>query len=192
MQSMAKDAARQSAPWKEGQNWWVVAIEGIVALIIGLYIVVDPDRASDLIRVLIAVVLLVVSVGQIVDGFRMRGLPSSPWGTLRGGVGATVALLTLLSGWSDFIAPAGARQMLAIGLLAYGIIGIVSLIFTFQSTGFKIAAVITDILTIVLGILLLIAEAGDTGSVRLLGAVAIIGGIAMLVYAWLLRSRTAA
>jgi uncharacterized membrane protein HdeD (DUF308 family) len=192
MQSRARDAARQSAPWREGQSWWVVAIEGTVALIIGLYIVVDPQRASDLIRMLIAVVLLAVSLGQIVDGFRLRGLPSSPWETLRGGVGATVALLTLLSGWSDYIAPTGARQMLAIGLLAYGVIGIVSLIFSFRSTGFKIAAVITDILTIVLGILLLIAEAGDTGSVRLLGAVAIVGGIAMIAYAWMLRSRSAA
>ena len=192
MHGMARDAARQSAPWRVGQSWWVVAIEGIVALIIGLYIAVDPQRASDLIRILIAIVLLVVSSGQIVDGFRLRGLPSSAWETLRGGVGATVAVLTLLSGWSDYIAPAGARQMLAIGLLAYGIIGIVSLIFTLRSTGFKIAAVITDILTIILGILLLIAEPGDTGSVRLLGAVAIVGGIAMLAYAWMLRNRAAA
>jgi uncharacterized membrane protein HdeD (DUF308 family) len=189
MQDIARDVARQTAPWKAGQSWWVVGIEGIVALIIGVYIVSDPFGASDLIRYLIAVVLLVDSAGHIVDGFRERGLASSPWETLRGGIGATVAVLTLLSAWSDSIGDSGARQLLAAGLLAYGVLGIVSLIFTFRSTGFKVAAIIADVLTIVLGILLLTASPGDTGGTRLLGAAAIVGGLALLGYSWYLRGR---
>jgi uncharacterized membrane protein HdeD (DUF308 family) len=191
MQDIAKDVARQTAPWRAGQSWWVAGIEGVVALVIGVYIVADPAAAADTIRFLIALVLLIVSIGQIVDGFRVRGLPSSPWAALRGGVGATVALLTLLSGWSDAVSNTGARQMLAIGLLAYGILGIGSLIFTFGSTGFKIAAVIVDVLTIVLGIILLTAETDNTGGVQLLGAVAIIGGLALLGYSWILRGQRA-
>lgn len=189
MQDIARDVARQTAPWKAGQSWWVVGIEGIVALVIGVYIVSDPVGASDLIRFLIAVVLLVDSAGHIVDGFRVRGLASSPWEALRGGIGATVAILTLLSAWSDSVEDSGARQLLAVGLLAYGVLGIVSLIFTFRSTGFKVAAIITDVLTIVLGILLLTASSGDTGGTRLLGAAAIVGGLALLGYSWYLRGR---
>lgn len=189
MQDIAKDVARQTAPWKAGQSWWVVGVEGIIALVVGVYIVTDPIGASDLIRFLIAVVLLVDSAGHIIDGFRGRGVSSAPWETLRGGIGATVAILTLLSAWSDFVENAGARQMLAIGLLAYGIIGIVSLIFTFRETGFNVAAAIADVLTIVLGILLLTARSGDTGSTRLLGAAAIVGGLALLGYSWYLRGR---
>ena len=190
MDDLARDVARQTVPWKELQSWWVVGVEGIVALLVGIFVVADPARASDWVRQLIALVLLVVSVGQIGDGFRARGQMTAPWATLRGGVGATVALLTLFSGWSDYIAPAGARQMLAVGLLAYGIIGIVSLIFTLRATGFKIAELIADVLTIVLGLLLLSAEADDTTGAQLLGGAAIIGGVALLIYAFSLWNRT--
>ena len=189
MQDIAKDVARQTSPWKAGQSWWVAGIEGIVALSIGVYVIADPFGASDVIRFLIALVLLLVSLGHIVDGFRDRGLASSPWETLRGGIGLTVAALTLLSAGSYYVTDNGARQMLAIGLLAYGILGIVSLIFTFRSSGFRIAALITDALTIVLGILLLSARSGDTAGTRLLGLAAIVGGIALLGYSWYLRGK---
>jgi uncharacterized membrane protein HdeD (DUF308 family) len=189
MQDIAKDVVRQTSPWKAGQSWWVAGIEGIVALSIGVYIVADPFGASDVIRFLIALVLLLDSLGHIVDGFRDRGLASSPWETLRGGVGVTVALLTLLSAGSYYVTDSGARQMLAIGLLAYGILGIVSLIFTFRAAGFRFASIITDALTIVLGVLLLTARSGDTGGTRLLGAAAIVGGIGLLGYSWYLRGK---
>ncbi len=191
MQDIAKDVVRQTSPWKAGQSWWVAGIEGIVALSIGVYVVADPFGASDVIRFLIALVLLLASLGHIVDGFRDERLASSPWETLRGGVGVTVAALTLLSAGSNYIMDTGARQMLAIGLLAYGILGIVSLIFTFRATGFRIAATITDALTIVLGILLLTASSGDTGGTRLLGVAAIVGGIGLLGYSWYLRGKPA-
>ena len=158
MQDIAKDVARQTAPWKPGQSWWVAGIEGIVALAVGVYIMADPFGASDLIRFLIALVLLLDSAGHIVDGFRSRDLTSTPWETLRGGIGATVAVLTILSAWSDYVADDGARQMLAIGLLAYGVLGLVSLIFTFRSNELRITALIADLLTIVLGVLLLSAR----------------------------------
>ncbi|HEX5992953.1 MAG TPA: DUF308 domain-containing protein, partial [Thermomicrobiales bacterium] len=187
MQDIAKDVAQQTVPWKAGQSWWVAGIEGIVALAVGVYIMADPFGASDLIRFLIALVLLLDSAGHIVEGFRSRDLSSTPWETLRGGIGATVAVLTILSAWSDYVADDGARQMLAIGLLAYGVLGLVSLIFTYRSTGFRTAAIIADLLTIVLGILLLSASSGDTGGTRLLGAAAAVGGIALLGYSWYLR-----
>jgi uncharacterized membrane protein HdeD (DUF308 family) len=192
MQDVARDMARQTAPWREGQSWWVVAIEGIIALTIGIYIVADAAGAGDTIRFLIALVLLVVSLEQIVAGFRSRLLPSAPWSTLRGGIGATAAVLTLLSAWSDDVGPIAARQMLAIGLLAYGILGIVELIFVQGPVREKIWAIIADALTIVLGILLLTADADDTGGVQLIGAAAILGGIALLGYSYVLFGRTRA
>src|SRR5215211_8415044 len=96
---------------------------------------------------------------------------------------------TYYSAGSDYVEDDGARQMLAIGLLAYGVLGIVSLIPTFRETGFKDAAIIADVLTIVLGILLLTARSGDTSGTQLLGAVAAVGGIALLGYSWYLRGK---
>jgi len=189
MQDIAKDGARQGAPWNVWQSWWTAGIQGIIALAVGVFMLANPRGASDVIRFLIALVLLLDSLGHIVDGFRNRSLSSSPWETLRGGIGVTVAVLTLLSAGSDFVEDDGARQMLAIGLLAYGALGIISLIFTFRSTRFNGAAIIADILAIVLGVLLLRARSGDTSATQLLGAVAAVGGIALLGYSWYLRGK---
>jgi uncharacterized membrane protein HdeD (DUF308 family) len=189
MQDNSKDVARQTAPWKAWQNWWTVGIEGIIALAIGVFMLANPTGASEVIRFLIALVLLLDSLGHIVDGFRNRSLSSSPWETLRGGIGVTVAVLTLLSAGSNYVEDDGARQMLAIGLLAYGVLGILSIIFTFRSTGFNGGAIIADVLTIVLGVLLLSARSGDTSATQLLGAVAAVGGIALLGYSWYLRGK---
>lgn len=189
MQDNAKDVARQTSPWKAWQNWWTVGIEGIIALAIGVFMLANPTGASDVIRFLIALVLLLDSLGHIVDGFRNRGLSSSPWQAFRGGIGLTVAVLTLLSAGSDYVADDGARQLLAIGLLAYGVLGLVSLIFTLRSTGFNGGAIIADVLTIALGVLLLSARSGDTRGTQLLGAVAAVGGIALLGYSWYLRGK---
>ena len=188
MQDNTKDGARQTAPWNAWQNWWTVGIQGIIALAVGVFMLANPAGASDVIRFLIALVLLLDSLGHIVDGFRNRG-PSSPWETLRGGIGVTVAVLTLLSAGSNYVEDDGARQMLAIGLIAYGVLGIVSLIFTFRSARFNGAAIIADILAIVLGVLLLSARSGDTSATQLLGAVAAVGGIALLGYSWYLRGK---
>jgi uncharacterized membrane protein HdeD (DUF308 family) len=191
MQHIAKDVARQSAPWTAGQSWWVVGVQGIIALAIGVFMLANPTGASDVIRFLIALVLLLAGLSQIVDGFRGRNLPSAPWEALRGGIGVTVAVLTLLSAGSDYVADDGARQMLAIGLLAYGLLGIISVIFTVRSAGLKGGAIIADVLTIVLGILLLSARSGDTSGTQLLGAGAALGGIALLGYSWYLRGKPA-
>ncbi len=191
MQDVSKELVGPTSLWKAGQSWWVVGIQGIIALAIGVFMLANPTGASDVIRFLIALVLLLASLGQIADGFRDRRLSSAPWEALRGGIGVTVAVLTLLSAGSDFVEDDGARQMLAIGLLAYGVLGIVSIIFTIRSTGFKGGAIIADVLTIALGILLLSARSGDTTGTLWLGAVAAVGGIALLGYSWYLRGKPA-
>ena len=189
MQDISKDLVRQTPLWKAGQSWWVVGVQGIIALAVGVFMLANPTGASDVIRFLIALVLLLDSLGHIVDGFRNRGRSSSPWATLRGGIGVTVAGLTLLSAGSNYVEDDGARQMLAIGLLVYGVLGIVSLIFTVRSARFNGAAIIADVLAIVLGVLLLRARSGDTSATQLLGAVAAVGGIALLGYSWYLRGK---
>ena len=180
----------QRTPWKPSQSWWLVGVEGIVALAIGIFIVARPADASDIIRNVIAAALLVMSVGQIAEGFRFWNRRLSPWVTLSGGIGATAALLTILANWSVYIPPAGARQILAVGLIGFALIGLVSLIFTIRTPDFKIAALILNLLAIALGVLLLRAEADETGGTQLLGAAAIVGGVALLIYGYTLWSRS--
>ncbi len=135
---------------------------------------------------IIAAALLLLSFVQIFEGFRFWNRPVSPWATLGGGVGVTAAVFTLLANWLPEISPAAARLMLAIGLAAFGIIGLVSLIFTVRSTGFKIASLIIDVLAIALGIFLYLAEEQNADRIKLLGLVAILGGAVLLIYGYYL------
>jgi uncharacterized membrane protein HdeD (DUF308 family) len=170
-------------------RFWVPLIEGLVALALGVYVVLFPQEAPVIVRSIIAAALLVLSFVQIFEGFRFWNRPVSPWATLGGGVGATAAIFALLANWLPEITPAAARLMLAIGLGAFGIIGLVSLIFTLRSTGFKIASLIIDVLAIALGVILYLAEEQNIERIRLLGLVALIGGVVLLIYGYYLWNR---
>ena len=171
-------------PW-----FWVPVIEGVVALALGVYIVLFPQDAPGVVRSIIALALLVLSALQIFEGFRFWNRSVSPWATLSGGVGATAAVFALLALWLPEITPAAARVMLAIGLAAFGIIGLVSLIFTLRSTGFKIASLIINLLAIALGVFLYLAEEQNPERVKMLGLVALLGGAILLAYGYFLWSR---
>lgn len=167
-------------------RFWVPVIEGVVALALGVYVVLFPADAPMIVRSIIAVALLMLSFVQIFEGFRFWNRSVSPWATLGGGVGATAATFTLLANWLPEFTPAAARLMLAVGLGAFGIIGLVSLIFTLRSTGFKIASLIIDVLAIVLGVFLYLAEEQNTERIKLLGLVALLGGAVLLIYGYYL------
>ncbi len=167
-------------------RFWVPLIEGVVALALGVYVVLFPEEAPVIVRSIIAVALLLLSFVQIFEGFRFWNRPVSPWATLGGGVGATAAIFTLLANWLPEISAAAARLMLALGLGAFGIIGLISLIFTLRSTGFKIASLIIDVLAIALGVFLYLAEEQNTDRIKLLGLVALLGGAVLLIYGYYL------
>lgn len=168
------------------QPWWAPGIEGIVAVIIGVFIVAQPEGAANLIRHLIALALLALSLGQVVAGFRFRQRSEAPWATLRGGVGGTVAALTFLAPVWWNLSEDATRQLLAIGLLGFGVLGIVASVAAVGARRFDAGAMVADALAIVLGVLLLNATAADVDRVRYLGWAAIAGGVALLVYSYTL------
>lgn len=185
----ASEQEHPTSGQKSTQRWWVVGIEGIAALAIGIFIVAKPADASDIIRLLIAAGLLGISLAQIVESFRFWERPGASWAMLGGGLGLAAALLTLFASYSVNIPPAGARQILALGLMAFGIIGVIGLlvgVVRSRSSGFKIATLIIDILAIAVGALLYLAEEHDTERTQLLGVAGIVGGAVLLLYAYML------
>jgi uncharacterized membrane protein HdeD (DUF308 family) len=185
----AFDVAREARPWRENQSWWVVGIEGLLVLLVGVFASVQPDNAATIIRQLIALVLLIVSAGQIIEGFRFRMSAAAPWATLRGGVGVTVAALTLISPLSQFIQSEGSRQILGLGLLAYGILGVVGALTVSGERRYRWGALGGDVLAIVLGFLTFTREPGDTGNLRFISWVLIVGGVVLLILAFLIWKR---
>jgi uncharacterized membrane protein HdeD (DUF308 family) len=187
----AFDVAREARPWRENQSWWIVGIEGLLVLLVGLFVALQPENAAGIVRQLIAFVLLIVSVGRIIEGFKFRTSPAAPWATLRGGVGITVAALTLLSPLSQYIQGDGSRQILGLGLLAYGILGVIGALAVSGDRRYQWGALGGDVLAIVLGFLTLTRDAGEMVSGRLITGVFIVGGVALLVLAFMVRNQAA-
>lgn len=50
MSQQALALARKGLPWRRGTAWWIVGIEGTALAIVGIYVVIEPDRSRDIIR----------------------------------------------------------------------------------------------------------------------------------------------
>ena len=185
----AFEVAREARPWRENQSWWVVGVEGLLVLLVGIFALAQPENAGGIIRQLIPFVLLIVSAGQVIEGFRFRGAAAAPWATLRGGVGITVAALTLVSPLSQFIEGNGSRQLLGLGLLAYGIIGVVAALAVSGERRYRWGALGGDVLAIVLGFLTFTRDPGETSNLQLISGLLIIGGVVLLILAFMIWQR---
>jgi uncharacterized membrane protein HdeD (DUF308 family) len=169
----------------------LVAIEGIVALAVGAYMVSAASDARDITRQLIAVVLLVNSFGLVANGLKNRVHPTAEFEAMRGGIGLAVGVIVLLENWSDYLSDDAARYILGLGLLAYGVLGLYGAIVAARGDeDLRTSAIVSVVLTVVLALLLLTGgdETGDD-RITLLGAVAVVIDLALVGYAlWLRRS----
>jgi uncharacterized membrane protein HdeD (DUF308 family) len=186
MTEQAKEMLTRSAPWRRGVGWPIVLIEGGVALCIGVYILAQPDDARDVVRQLIAAVLLVNGLLQVLAGFRLPQAPAAPYRILRGGVAATIGLIVSLEPISDYIEADASRVILALGGLAYGLLGLVEVVATREATGLRIGPLIAAGIWIVLAILFFTGDETDTTRLNLLGIVAVVFGLLLLAYAYYL------
>jgi uncharacterized membrane protein HdeD (DUF308 family) len=186
MTDQAKQMLTQSAPWRRGIAWPIILIEGIIALAIGVYILAQPDDAGDIVRQLIAAVLLVNGLLEILTGFRMPQAPATPYRILRGGIAATVGLIVTLEPISDYIESDASRVILAFGGLVYGVLGLVQVVATRETTGLRIGPLIAAGVWILLAILFFTGDETDNTRLNLLGTVAVVFGLLLVAYAFYL------
>jgi uncharacterized membrane protein HdeD (DUF308 family) len=172
---------------------WVTGVEGIVLVVLGLYLLLAPASAGTLIIQLIALVLLIQSVLQIAAGLRSRRLAADPYEMLQGGIGATVGLLIFLRGW---LVPTldgnSARTILGLGLLAFAIVGVVgALINRGEGDSWMGPVVTAGLLILLAAVLLTSSDSSALDRLAILGWIALIGGVVLLVLAWRARSKAA-
>lgn len=192
MTSRFDGVVRQGLPWRRGIPWWLVLVEGIIVLAIGLFLTVQPDAARSTVRGLIGAFLIFTSVLGIASGLRPanRNLPMAPFRLLRGGIGLLTGLVVVLQPIFDYVDADAARTILAVGLTLWGLIGLYAAFATHDEGGFRWNTVILSGLSIAFAIMLFRTSASDNPFVRPVGIVAIIIGAILLAYAYVLfRSR---
>jgi uncharacterized membrane protein HdeD (DUF308 family) len=191
MSERAMSIAREHAPWRAETPWWVIGVQGIVLVAIGLYLLLAPASAGPLIIQLIALWVLIESVLHIVAGLRDSANGADPYTMLQAGIGVTIGLLLVLRDWLvPTLEVSSARTILGLGLLAYAGVGVAGALVTKDESESWLGPVVSAVLTVVLAVLLL-TSGEDNAADRLafLGWVGLIGGALLLLLAWRSRSR---
>jgi uncharacterized membrane protein HdeD (DUF308 family) len=169
------------------RNWWAVVLRGVAAMLFGLFTFVVPGISLAVLVFLFAGYAIVDGVLALISAIRRRGR-AEPWWLLlfEGVAGITAGILTLL--WPGISALA-LVTVIAIWALVTGCFEIVQAIRLRKQIRGEWLLVIDGILSVILGVLLLIAPApGALALVIVIGAYALIFGA--LLVALGLRLRT--
>lgn len=162
--------------------WWVVLIQGIAAVIIGVLLLVNPRITTVVLIQFLGIYWFIVGIIDIVRIF----IDSSMWGwKLFSGIIGILAGIAIIQYplWASFLVP----SVLVWVFGFFGIIiGIIGLIQAFQGAGW--GAGILGILSILFGLLLIFnALYASLTLPFIFGILAIVGGLAALVMAFQMR-----
>lgn len=186
------ESAKKLAPWSAGLSWWVILIEGIALAVIGLLIVLDPDKANIRIGLLLSFGLFIAGLLQSWALFRNRA-PESVDGIVgaRAALGIFSGLLVLWLFMGNLLTAAVGLLVLGLGSLAYGLLGIFLMLNTRGSQ--RTAAFLEMIFFTLFGVIVLYTRwAGATAlstGVTAIGWLGIITGVILTIYAFMRRGR---
>ena len=179
-------------PWRGRVAWWVMLVEGIIALVVGLYVLVAPQQASTWLAQLIGVYLLVNSGFAIYAGFSGSGSANEqPFRLIVSGIGLVTGLIALAQPLLGTIDTLASITMLGVGLSLAGIVGLAGLLLGGFRETTPWGRILASGLDLLLGILLLyLSRTGTAGNALLLFGVVGLGVGALLVgYAVVLHRR---
>jgi uncharacterized membrane protein HdeD (DUF308 family) len=166
------------------RHWWVIGLRGLAAILFGVLAFVWPGMT-------LAVLVLLFGAYALVDGVLTL------MAALRGGaqhrvVNLIEGVVSILAGLAAFVWP-GLTALVLLYIIAFwaivtGVLEIVAAIRLRRAINNELGLIIGGILSVVFGVVLLIAPgAGALAVVFLIGAYAIVFGIALLGLAWRLR-----
>lgn len=189
----AKSALSQVRPWRKGLPWWVVVLEGLIALVVGIYILTQPAAGSQIVLIL-ALYLLIVSAERAFLGFREL-IPHAIVAErmLRAGIGLTVGLIIVLDSWQPFMTSPAPVVILSLGWLLTGLIAIWEWVAARSILGLGFGALISPIVSSLFGLLMLVSRLSLSGLVlQSLGILATVAGVALLIYGYFLSRKSSA
>jgi len=163
--------------------WWLVLLQGIAALILGILLLTNPAATAVILVQFLGIWWFVGGLFDIVGIF----LDRTAWGwKLFSGILGIIAGLLILNHplWATVLIPT--TLVLIVGIFGI-VIGIVSLIRAFQGAGWGTG--VLGVLSILFGLVLVANPLlAAIGLPWVLGIFGIVGGFAAIVMAFRLRS----
>jgi uncharacterized membrane protein HdeD (DUF308 family) len=187
-------------PWRKGISWWIVLVQGIVLLAIGVLALWRTDLASQIILIGLGVYLIVAAIWTIVQAMRGRDYGLSVFNLLAAGgglvAGIGVLIPFILRGRPTINVETLQITSLvtfAIALMAVGVLWLLSSFVERPEGGIVIITLVRGILFLLLGGYILFAVATGTSDVVRWVAIAcaVVGGL-LIIYSIILNRRQAA
>jgi uncharacterized membrane protein HdeD (DUF308 family) len=143
IKTQVTQAAKGALPWRKGVAWWVVLLEGLALLALGLYVFFAKPTTAVILGWVVALSLLISGALSLYLSLQAtERTPVRQWTLIHGAVGVAAGLLAILV---QFVSPGAALTVLGLGCLAYGGVGLYMLLdkhltamrrLSFISTGF--------------------------------------------------------
>ena len=164
-------------------QWWLVLIQGIATLVIGIFLLMDPVTTSRMIVFYIGIYWIITGILSFIRIFTDRG--NIIWKVINGIIG-------ILAGWF-LVSNITEGSTLVFGIAAIiilgvqGIImGIFGLIESFQGGGWGPGSI--GVVSIIIGIMLLGSPLGYAEVLPwVIGIFAVVGGIFTIIMAFRLK-----
>ncbi len=179
-----KAAAAQEARSSLNRTWWIMLIDGIATLILGLLLLTNPAASAVALTVVLGIWLLIQGIMAFVHIF-VENHRAWYWDLLWGIIGVIAGLVVLGNPLiSTLVAGTTLVFMIAFGAI---LMGIIALIRGFQGGG--IWQIVLGIINLLIGVFLLFNPLGAVLALPwVLGFFALFGGIALLFMAFQARS----
>lgn len=177
-----KDTLKQVAPWKSGVAWWLVLVEGIVALVLGAYLIIAPAQAATILGLLLSLFLIIDGIIQFVASLRqaVRGR----LGRWRGIIGVVVGVAILVIWFFGLEARELAVTILGVGLLIYGLTGVFLVLFRRGDTRFRWGVLLGSVILTVVGLVALFDNfSPGFQSLPVIGALLVVLGVGLIIFA---------
>jgi len=167
-----------------GFPWWIVLVEGIIALIFGIFLITAPGSTSVFLVTVLGFYWLIRGIFAIVEIFLPNRTTHWGWLLFMGILGIIAGLVVLRH---PIYATAVAGTFIIVFLAVDGLImGILGLIRAFTGAGW--GAGILGILTILIAFFLFANVYGAILALPIvIGAFLIVGGIVAIVFSFRLR-----
>ncbi len=122
LKSQLTSSAKGVLPWRKGVAWWVVLLQGVVLLALGLYVFFARPTTAVILGWVVALSLLASGALSLYLSLQAtERTPVRQWTLIHGAVGVAAGLLAIVI---QFVSPGAALTVLGLGCLAYGGVGL--------------------------------------------------------------------
>ena len=153
----ALETAKGLAPWRTSLPWWVVLIEGIVLAVIGVLVLLDPQKANVNVALILTVGLAVAGLLQLWDVIWGRAPESVDSAmAMRAAIAVFAGLVVLLLYFLNALTVQGGLIIVGLASLIYGLLGLVVVFGTIGSQ--RRTALLETVLFTGIGLLMLYTQ----------------------------------